>query len=57
MREHGSIIAVLEFCPDPPLGLSDAFKVRRRPRGDGPPCDGCEETGAEEDGEDPEVLG
>lgn len=57
MGENGSVIAVLEFCPDTPLSLSDVFKVGRGSRVDGSSCDGCEKTCAKEDGEDSEVLG
>ena len=56
VREHGPVVAVFEFCPDAALGLGDVLKVGRRRRSDGASCDVAQKSGAEEDGENSEVL-
>ena len=55
--EDWSVLAVLQLGPYPFLRLSCHMECLRRRAVDGPACKGANETGSEEDGKDPEVLG
>ena len=56
VREHGPVVAVFEFGPDAALWLADMVKVGRGGRGDGATGEVAQESGAEENGKDGQVL-
>ena len=57
VAQHRLVVAKLEVGPYPALGLAGGVEFGGGRRGEGAARDVGDETGAEEDGEDAEVLG